>query len=346
MALANQLVSKMIMMNIKTVYNAINLFLQTKGLRSENTSVAYEIDIRQFFRVTRGMELEELTWNEIEFEHTEVVQYQMHLVNSGLSNSTINRKMTSVHSLFKFLKRDHQDINVDAFKVDKLSESRKNSYGVLTLDECWQMIELVKKQYKGEEKALLIELAMATSIRKEALLSLKWEDITYNKQYNVWVVNVIDKGDKKDEKPIPDELYQKLLVLKHHRKASDGYVFHLDSKTPDAMMEVLCKEMGIPEERNIVFHSIKKITINYSLDVLKDVKKATEQGNHASMDTMYKYYAKKEKDFANMPGLMIYQQPNEDALENMSKEDLLVLIKSTSAGTKYEILAKAKKGVK
>lgn len=333
----------LMMFDTKTVYGKIKLFLQSKALKSENTATAYETDIKQFFMTTLGKKLEELEQEDIRFEHSEVMQYQLYLVESGLANSSVNRKMNAVHSLFMFLKRDDANINADAFIVDTLSESESDSYGVLTVDEVFEMIERVKKQYKGLEKSLLVEMALRTSFRKESLLSLKWDDIVYNEAEGLYIVTVIGKGKKKSEKPIPDSFYQRLLVLKYNRKAGDGLVFHLDSKTPDAMITSLCEEMGISKERNVKFHSLKKTLINWSIDMGLGAVVAAQQGDHSKLDTMYKYYLDRKKNLGEMPGMQVDASVNTDVLEGLSKEELLEVIKSSSLTTKYEITKQAKK---
>jgi integrase len=314
------------------LHSDIRAFIDTKGLRSKNTAVAYEGDIKKFFKTTRNKDLEFVTIEDVtSFKHSEFAAYQAY-ISKQYSNSTVNRNMTAIKQLMEFLSRDYPDVRVQVFGTDRLHEDPK-SYGVLSLDESMQMIEIVRVQRKGKEKALLMEMAIRTSIRINALMELKWEDITKHSD-DIYVVTAIDKGEKRDNKPIPKELYEKLLAL----KSEDEFVFHLDKKTCNAMIKMACEEMGISEKRNVTFHSLKKVGINWVIDSGGSVLDAAKQGNHGNIQTTYKFYMDKTKDYGKMAGLNMGSDVDTSGFEKMNKEELLELIKSASYQVKVELL--------
>lgn len=343
----SNMAKNVVSLRIDSVYSDIENFLRDKKLRSENTMKAYRNDIESFFNVMLNKNIQELNYDDLCFKHKDVVRYRMFLVEKGYSNSSINRKIASVKSLFEFFERDNSNIRSSIFDVDRLKE-KPVSYGVLSYEESKEMIELVKKQRKGLEKSLFIEFAVYTSFRLNAIMNLKWDNFTYDNQRGYWIVGVYDKGEKFDEKPISEDFYNRLCVLKNgdqkgiSRNVDDEFVFHLNKKTPGEMIRSLLEEMGIEEGRNITFHSLKKVAINWILDNGGSVAEAAQQGNHSSPQTTLKHYAERKKDMSGMAGLKMGSEIDLSSLYNLSAEDLRNVILNLSVGGKMEVLKNLK----
>lgn len=330
------LTDKIVILNQNNVFSSITAFINDRGANSDNTKKAYETDIRQFFQMMRQKEVEHLKEADLIFQHKDILRYKEELSNLYNSNTTVNRKLSTIKNLFEFLKIDHQGIRTEVFQVGRLKE-KVNSYGVLSLDEAQKMIEVAKELPSGTEKSLIIELATFTSIRLTALLSLTWKNIKNVDGF--WIVSVYDKGEKLDEKPISNDLYTRLLVLK-----TDSYkIFTLTDKTCQRAIKQLCEKIGInDEERNITFHSLKKVGVNWIIDATGDITKGAQQGNHSNIQTTFKHYRSKRKDFGSMAGILMSNQVDLSPLEDMNKEELIQLIQSSSLSTKFDIAKRIK----
>lgn len=314
--------SNVVLLKQDSVYDTIRTFLNDKGSRSENTRIAYEYDITQFFNFMLGKSLEELNENDLIFKHSEIVKYRTYLA-SQYDNSSVNRKMSALKKLYTFLERDMAHITSNVFNLDKLKEN-PNHRGVIYPNEAFLMMEKVLSHYRGLEKSLLIEFAAKTSFRISAILNTTWDD--FYKENGIWVVKVIDKGNVVDKKPIKDEFYNRLKVL-DNGKYSDNKVFHFTKKTCNAMIKRLCKELDLDPRRNITFHSLKKTAIHWALENTGDIRLAARQGNHKSIETTMKYYAETQNCYDDMPGLNMDSTIDSDNLYNFSKEQIIDAIK-------------------
>jgi integrase len=206
------------------------------------------------------------------------------------------------------------------------------------------MISRASKYRRGVEKSALIYLATMTSFRLHALLGVKWKDI--RKVNNLWTVHVIDKGQKKDAKAISDNLYNTLTALHKHEASDDDLVFNFDPKTCADMIRKLCQDMNIDPERNVVFHSLRKVAINWALDYTKDIMLAARQGNHSSPTTTMNNYARKHEDLSTLPSILMEQECDMSVLEALTKEQLIALIENGCYDVKMKLIMAAKKSAR
>jgi site-specific recombinase XerD len=335
----SQNVNNIVSLPQNSVYSDIKIFLDNKKNKSKNTQLAYENDFKEFFMYSRNKSLESLTQSDLKFTHRDVLKYQNHLVEKYSKSTTVNRKLSSLRSLFKFFKKNDYEVKPAVFEVDNLEESDSETIGVLQVGEAMEMVERAKKMRNGEEKSLIIELAIRTSFRLNSLLSLTWSDFEYSEKDNAFIVSVIGKRKKKHSMPIPTSMFERLLALKRENIEK---VFDFSDRMMQKVVKELCKEMNIPDSRNISFHSLKKVAINYILQTTHDVALAAQQGGHSSINTTYKYYIEQNKDYSSMAGMTIGQETDLSSLNALSKEELIALISSCSDRTQFEILSKLK----
>ncbi|WP_170163392.1 tyrosine-type recombinase/integrase [Brevibacillus gelatini] len=319
-------------LHVNNVYNDIQTFF-SEELKTDNTRRAYRTDIEYFFQYMRNKHLNQLHLTDLWFEYKDVLRYRNHLRNKLGKKSSVNRKISSLRKLYKYLAKNNYNVNAHAFEVDDLDTDDTDSSGVLSVHEVETMIQLVKELPNGEEKSIFIDLAYSTSIRVSALLSLKWKQIKFIKN-GQWEIRLKDKG-KENVKGIPDELYQMLLMLK---RDNDERVFTMSYTTVYDTIKELCAKMGIPEHRNITPHSLKKVLIDWTVETTKDVKLAAWQGNH-SLDVMYKHYLSKNVDYENTPAFMVRKKNDLSPIEVLSREELIELIKRSSRAAQNELLS-------
>jgi integrase len=333
---------KVIGLNPNRVYGAIMGFLNEKAINSENTRKAYEDDITQFFTFTRNKSLADLTREDLNYSYDEVLNFKLFLADK-YGGSSVNRKLSTIRKLFKVLGRTFDDLKQNAFQVDNVKATVEN-YGVLSYEEALEMISRASKYRRGAEKSALIYLATMTSFRLTALLNIKWKDI--RKENGLWTVHVIDKGQKKDVKAISDNLYNTLIDLRKPETKEDDFVFSFDPKTCSDMIRKLCDDMQIDPERNIVFHSLRKVAINWALDYTKDVATASRQANHSTPAVTYGSYAKRNNDLSTLPSVLMEQECDMSILEALTKEQLIAMIDNACYDVKMKLIMAAKKSAR
>jgi integrase len=342
------------LLNAKSVHNSINSFLNEKGDSSSNTRMAYEKDIKNFFMTMLSKELSQLTPDDLRFEKPDIINYRTYLkemkkadgVSPKYKNSSINRFIDSVRSLFIELRSNGYSEYIDefAFNFKNLPENDSKTAGDLTEEEFNLMVKKALTLENGLMKSLLIGLAARTSIRLSALLKLTWKDITrinHGEWEGRWLVNVVDKGNKEDEKPIEDVFYEQLLDIQ-----VDGQdkIFSISDTAVNRFIKRLCEMIGIDEERNITFHSLKGYGANTVIDNGGSMEDAKRQCNHVSIATTSKYYMRRVKDYSKYAGIIMDSKFDTTPLEELDKEQLLSLIKATSTRTQRDIMAVYKVG--
>src|SRR5690606_165893 len=195
----------------KNVWTCMNTFLNRIEQHSKNTRDTYERAIREFFKIMRNKNLEEVVEEDLVFRKPQIETYQTNL-RDNYKASTVNNKLSAKKQCYSKLEDYGFDVKPSWFVLDRYSEHDKEGYDSLTHQEVIDVINLVSKTRKGFEKALLIRVAYATAFRKTAIQNLKWTDII-NRE-GQWFLKALDKGNKIDYKKISDDLYNELMKQK------------------------------------------------------------------------------------------------------------------------------------
>ena len=321
----------------KNVWGCIKTFLDRAEQNSKNTRVTYERAIRDFFITMRNKNLEDLVEEDLIFKKTQIETYQVGLRNK-FKSTTVNNRMSALKKCYDKLKDYGFDIDSSWFNVERYNEYDKESYDAMAHHEVIEAINLVSKTREGHQKSLLLRLAYATAFRKESLLKLEWKDLT--NRDGVWLVKTLGKGNKWDYKKISNDLYDELMKHKAKSKKDREKIFTLTDKTVNKMMNYIRDNMNFGE-RNIAFHSLKKSSIQeVALLTNYDIKAMQAQGNHSSVTTtLNDYMAKKSLD--DLVIVDINHEVPVEKLEEMTKEELINLIKSVDRNVQMKLLQKA-----
>jgi integrase/recombinase XerC len=172
---------------------------------SPHTIKAYETDLLQFqtFLTTYETTLAEAT-------HTLVRSWVMECMEASTGAKSINRKISSLRSFYKFLQREglvdkNPMAQVQAPKIPKrlpvIVEETK-------LDTLLDDESLFKPGFEGLRDRVVLEVLYGTGIRLAELLGLKNSDIDdYNQQ-----IKVLGKRNKERIIPLAKPLYALLKV--------------------------------------------------------------------------------------------------------------------------------------
>lgn len=322
----------------KTVGNpleTINTFLLRKGQNSQNTKDTYERSIRDFFRTMRNKELEDITVNDLIFEKSQIEAYQVKL-KEHYKGATVNNTITAIKQAYEKLEDNGFPVKASWFNLERYDEHDSEKYDTLTHDEVLAIIDLVSKKREGKQKALLIRLAYATAFRRESLVTMKWNQIV-----NVdgqWYAKVLGKGNKWSHKKLSDDLYSTLMEYKGD-KSDDDKVFTLTKKTVTKMMSFIRENMDFGDRR-IVFHSLKKASLN-EVNIITggDLKAIQAQGDHEDVSTSLNSYIA-DKKMEDLVTVDINTHIPTEAFDAISHEELLALVKGIDRNTQIKLLRK------
>jgi integrase/recombinase XerC len=175
-------------------------YLKFEKRFSDHTVIAYKQDLTQFsiFLLSIKLSIPEVT-------HQHVRSWIVKLMDEGNEAKTINRKISSLRSFYKFLQREELIENnpmalVNAPKVPKrlpivITEQKMN----LLLDN-----NFFDDDFNGLRKRLIIELLYGTGMRLSELVNLKDNDINIYEQ----CVKVLGKRNKERIIPLNKPLIQ------------------------------------------------------------------------------------------------------------------------------------------
>lgn len=327
------------------VFESISAYLLKVERRSKATRYNYEVAIRRFFMWYKNKTLEELKVEDLDILNERMIRYQAHLLDDyDYGNNYVNTLVAPIVKLYEHLSRNRYNVRAEDVRLDKLPDDGE-SHGKLTVKEAETMAQLAMKQKKGQEKATLIRVAYTTSFRRSSLLHIKWSDIYLDPNSQNYIVKIVGKGNKKHSRPLSPDLYNEMLKIKeqtYYKKYNDDYVFHLSENTILAMMKKLKEEMNIPKERNIVFHSFRNVAANYIKETGGDIEEIRNQLGHSNYASL-KHYMADDEDYANMAGIRMMEDIDDNILGKLSKEELLQIINQQNESIKIILQREAKK---
>ena len=177
--------------------NVEEMFTNTLG---KETKRAYVQAIKEFF----GKDLCNITIEDMQSVTPEMAnKYAMNLLNNGLKRTSINRKLSALHSFYKFLCRRSVGImTYNPFDSDegciRFKNAQKNYIAkrALVADEVKTMFDLAKMDNSiiGVRDLLVLELLATTGMRRAEVCEIKIGDIQLTQ--GVYAINIIGKGNK------------------------------------------------------------------------------------------------------------------------------------------------------
>lgn len=147
-------------------------YLKLEKKTSPNTCEAYKRDIDAFvsFLAERGnSDLDTAT-------NTDVVAFLMDMKSSGKSMSTVNRRLASLRSYYKFLIRRNL-ISSNPAEDIKSPKIERKELDYLSIEEVEHLLEAPDKSIKGLRDVAILELMYATGIRVSEVIELKLSEV-------------------------------------------------------------------------------------------------------------------------------------------------------------------------
>ena len=147
-------------------------YLQQEKKSSGGTRDAYGRDIRAFqqFMTERGVE--DLT----KVSNTDVVAYLIELKTKGKSKSTVNRKLSSIRTYYRFLMKKGL-IGQNPAEDIKSPRIERKELSYLTVEEVERLLLCPDESVKGIRDRAILEILYATGIRVTELIELKLKDV-------------------------------------------------------------------------------------------------------------------------------------------------------------------------
>jgi len=179
-------------------------YLLTEKRLSRNSVNAYMTDVRQFAAYLQQHYSSDLAHAAGE----QLKQYVRLLHNTKQQPRTIARKISAFKVLYAFLAERYGANNSAAVLI--MPKIDKSLPVYLTHDEIKTLIEVAMKDdsVKGKRNLMMLQLLYATGLRITELIMLRSENVHFDTGF----LNVIGKGGRQREIPVPLSIAQQLHV--------------------------------------------------------------------------------------------------------------------------------------
>ena len=170
-------------------------YLSLEKNYSKHTLIAYHKDLLGF----REFALSEFDFSEINNVSYAIIRsWIVKLVGDGVSNRTINRKISSLRTYYRFLLKIG-DIEVSPLVKHKVLKTTKKLQVPFSEKEIEDVLEILKGEnsFLGLRNKLIVELFYSTGMRRGELVNLKLNDISDSQK----TIKVLGKRNK--ERIIP-----------------------------------------------------------------------------------------------------------------------------------------------
>lgn len=156
---------------------------------SKHTIVSYQSDLNQF----QNFLIEQLEVESIkEITHNEIRTWLAYLKDSGISNRTINRKISTLKSFYNYLKKiERVEVN-PMLKIisPKIEKKLPVYFNNNSLEKLFVFFENQPRDFNIVRDHLIIEMLYSTGIRLAELIEIKHTDVLKNE------IKVLGKRNK------------------------------------------------------------------------------------------------------------------------------------------------------
>lgn len=217
-------------------------YLRYERNYSEKTVLAYSEDIRQLQEFVCE-EREE--FNPAEVEPAIIREWMMSLMDKGYTSTSVNRKLSSLRSYYKYLLR-RGAVSVDPLLKITGPKNEKPLPAFLRESEMNKLLDDTDfgDGFKGCRDHLIIEMFYATGMRLSELIGLDDKDVDFSAS----VVKVTGKRNKQRLIPFGDELREAMLE----------YVNIRNEAIPQRTEAFFVKENGERLYKNLVYNLVKR----------------------------------------------------------------------------------------
>jgi integrase/recombinase XerC len=182
-------------------------YLQVEKRYSEHTVIAYNKDVLQFIEFSEIKSIEEFK----EIKSNLVRSWIVSLIENFIENKSVNRKLSSLRTFFKWLKKENYIENNPLIKVNGPKQvKRLPSFAKESELSVEKTEQYFSQDFDGIRDRLIVEFFYQTGIRLSELINLKDNDIQSQS------IKVLGKRNKERIIPISNDLFD---LVKEYRQA-------------------------------------------------------------------------------------------------------------------------------
>jgi len=217
-------------------------YLKYEKRYSQNTLTAYDNDLDQFILFGKKL-VEDFCVEEVDYHL--IRQWIVSLMDNGISAKSVNRKISTLKTFFKFLMREGV---IEKNPTDKIAIPKMGKKLPVFVQEK-EMNRLLDgrfftEDFEGRRDKAVVSLFYGTGIRLSELVGIRFSDLNLNEK----MVKVNGKRDKQRLVPFPLEISTVLT----------DYITLRNELFPDSGNFLFLTENGDPVYNKLIYRIVKK----------------------------------------------------------------------------------------
>ena len=180
-------------------------YLALEKKYSPHTTTAYLNDLNSFQEFCNN---EYDNQSIVEVNYAQIRSWIVSLVNANISNRTINRKISSLKSFYKFLQKI-KEIKFNPLAKHKALKVPKQVQVPFSEKEIINVINLLDEEvdFESLRNKLIVELFYSTGMRRSELINIKITDLDFPNE----TVKVLGKRNKERYIPLLKSVQKSLM---------------------------------------------------------------------------------------------------------------------------------------
>jgi integrase/recombinase XerC len=217
-------------------------YLRFERNYSEKTIVSYRIDLEEFEDYLKKVDAEK---NLVTADADLVRSWMVYLMEKGRSVATVNRKLSSLRSFYRFLLR-RRVVDLDPMLKVVGPKKQKTLPSFLRVQEMDRLLDecSVNEGFEGVRDRLILEMFYATGIRLSELIGLSDADVNLSAK----LLKVTGKRNKQRLIPFGEELWMDLL----------GYIKLRNETLPDRDDALFVRKDGKRMYPELVYKIVRR----------------------------------------------------------------------------------------
>ena len=217
-------------------------YLRFERNYSEKTIVFYRIDLEEFEDYLKKVDAEK---NLVTADADLVRSWMVYLMEEGRSVATVNRKLSSLRSFYRFLLR-RRVVDLDPMLKVVGPKKQKTLPSFLRVQEMDRLLDecSVNEGFEGVRDRLILEMFYATGMRLSELIGLSDADVNLSAK----LLKVTGKRNKQRLIPFGEELWMDLL----------GYIKLRNETLPDRDDALFVRKDGKRMYPELVYKIVRR----------------------------------------------------------------------------------------
>lgn len=270
---------EMLQVDIPTIAQFTDEYI--RHIKDVKQNRSWKLAVNQLKRLETFFDSKKLS----EISSVDIDDYKLYRLKQ-VKHATINRELACLSHLFNLAKRQKKFFGENPVSISKLLPEHNQVERILTKDEEDKLLESSSLALKA-----IIQCALYTGMRKNEILSLKWDNVDLNKKL-ITLEHTNTKNKKMRRIPINSALRKILLELKL-KVGSSNYVFLSSKGFPykrhDSLKQAYTGACRRAKIKGLRFHDLRHTAATRMIESGASIVAVSRILGHSDLKTTMRY---------------------------------------------------------